>query len=205
MNCSRGAGTAARTLGLAAVALAAAAAPVRAQSAEKVMERMIELGVDFVGVATNIPDRQNLGRREAPSGTVVYAWDVARTPDDQVAREHLLSVDHLRNAGIPAVGGRAPEFEDGMFGPQRFRLGGILTGIDIRGEARYEVRVNLDWQLYDTEVAAVIWEGSSRAMARGAVLGDRGEQPNVLMNAVVDALDSVLDDEVPGAIDEARG
>ena len=199
-RCKRGAvGTV-----IATAALLVTAPGVAGQSADEVMGKMADLGVDFIGVATNIPDRQLIGRRNAPGGAVAYAWDVQRTPDDQVAREHLLSVEHLRQAGIPALRGDAPDFEGGMFGPQRFRMGGILTNIDIRGDARYEVRVNLDWQLYDSESSSIVWEGSSRAMSRGAALGDRGEQPNVLMNAVLEALDAVLDEEIPDAIETAE-
>lgn len=195
---------AARAVSLGLLAMLSTASSLAGQSPEKVMEKMVELDVDFVGVATDIRDRQNLGQRDTPhDGLVVYAWDVERTPDDRVAREHLLTVQHLRAAGIPAVQGSAPEFEGGMFGPQRYRLGGVLQGIDIQGDARYDIRVDLDWQLYDTESSSVIWEGSSAARSRGAALGDRGEADNVLLNGVLKALDSVLDDEVPDAIDEA--
>lgn len=194
---------AARALSLGLVALLSVATSVAGQSAEKVMEKMADLDIDFVGVATDIPDRQNLGWRESPQGgTTVYAWDEKRTPDDRSAREHLLTVEHLQAAGIPAVRGSAPEFEGGMFGPQRYRLGGILKGLDIQGDARYEVRSDLSWQLYDTESSSVIWEGSSAARTRGAVLGDRGEADNVLLNGVLRALDSVLDDEIPAAIED---
>jgi hypothetical protein len=175
--------------------------PAAGQSAEKVMEHMRELDIEFVGIATDIRDRQNLGSRNSPSGPVVYAWDVGRTADDAVAREFLLSVENLQAAGIPAVHGSSLEFERGMFGSSRYRMGGILSAIDIKGDANYEVKCNLDWQLYDTESSSVIWKGSSSSRKRGASLGMRGEPDNVLLKAVLGALDSVLKNQVAGAVE----
>lgn len=192
----------ARPARLGALGLAAAlvtAPPAAGQSAEQVMERMQELDIDFVGIATDIADRQNLGTREAPSGVVVYAWDAERTADDAVAREFLLSVENLQAAGIPAVH-ESLDFEGGMFGSGRYRMGGVLTAIDIRGNVGYEVKVNLDWQLYDTQASSVVWEGSSSSRKRGASLGVRGEPDNVLLNGVLAALDSVLRDDVAEAV-----
>lgn len=194
----------ARPAGLGALALAAAlvtASPAAGQSAEKVMERLQELDIEFVGIATDIPDRQNLGTREAPSGVVVYAWDVERTADDAVAREFLLSVENLQAAGIPALHESSLDFEAGMFGNGRYRMGGILTAIDIRGNVGYEVKVNLDWQLYDTQSSSVVWEGSSSSRNRGVSLGVRGEPDNVLLSGVLRALDSVLKDGVAKAVE----
>jgi hypothetical protein len=177
------------------------APPAAGQSAAQIMERLEELDIGFVGIATTIPDRQNLGSRDAPSGTVAYAWDAERTSDDAVAREFLLSVENLQAAGIPAIHGSSLEFESGMFGDSRYRMGGILTAIDIKGDMRYEVKVNLDWQLYDTESSSVIWEGSSSARNRGPSLGVRGEPDNVLLSGVLGALDSVLDGGVAEAVE----
>lgn len=194
----------ARPARLGALALAAVlvtAPPAVGQSAEQIMERLQELDIDFVGVASDIPDRQNLGTREPPSGVVVYAWDAERTADDAVAREFLLSVENLQAAGIPALHESSLDFESGMFGSGRYRMGGVLTAIDIRGEMGYEVKVNLDWQLYDTESSSVVWEGSSSSRKRGASLGVRGEPDNVLLNGVLAALDSVLQDEVAEAVE----
>lgn len=186
---------------LALVAALVAASPAAGQSAEQVMERLQELDIDFVGIATDIADRQNLGTREAPSGIVVYAWDAERSADDAVAREFLLSVENLQAAGIPAVHGSSLDFTGGMFGTGRYRMGGVLTAIDIRGDVGYEVKVNLDWHLYDTESSSVVWEGSSSSRRRGASLGVRGEPDNVLLNGVLAALDSVLEDEVAEAVE----
>ena len=192
--------TRAAAVGIAALAALSTAPSAAGQSAEQIMETMQELDIEFVGIATDIRDRQNLGARDTPDGVVVYAWDVERTADDRVAREQLLSVEHLQAAGIPAVRGSSPEFERGMFGGSRYRLGGTLTGLEIKGNVRYEVKVNVKWQLFDTESSSVIWEGASSSMKRGAALGSRGESDNVLLNGVLDALDSVLDDEVADAI-----
>lgn len=182
------------------VLIAGSPTGVAGQSPDEVMGAMNELGIEFVGIASTIPDRQNIGRREpSDDQEIVYAWDAESTSDDRVAREHLLSAAHLQMAGIPAVEGESPNFESGMTN-QRYRLGGILTSIDIRGEVRYEVRLAFDWKLYDTRSSSFVWEGSSRSMQRGAVLGDRGEPDNVLLNATLDALDKVLAGEIPGAI-----
>lgn len=198
----------------AGLALALAApAPAAGQSPEEVMKKMADMGVDFMGMAVDIPDRRNLGSRDVPSGsdrnrgadptrggTVVYLWDERPTPDDKSAPEHLLTIQHLQMAGIPAGPGKEVDYQEGMGGANRYRMGGIITNIQIGGSARYEVRVNVDWQLYDTESSSIIWEGSSNAMARGAVLGDRGEQPNVLLDATIEALDKVLEKDVKNEI-----
>lgn len=189
-------------VGFLSLAVTLVAAPSAAgQSAEQVMEQLQELDISFVGIATDIRDRQNLGSRQAPSGTVVYAWDAERTSDDAVAREFLLSVESLQAAGIPAIHGSSLAFDDGMFGDSRYRMGGILTTIDIKGSVGYEVKLNLDWQLYDTESSSVVWEGSSSSRKRGASLGVRGEPDNVLLNGVLGALDSVLDGDVADAVE----
>lgn len=196
----------------AAAMLLATAPSLGAQSPEEVMETMAELDIEFMGIAVDIPDRQNLGRREATrdddergvvtnQGTIVYAWDAEKTPDDATAREYLLSIDHLRVAGIPAVPGTKPDM-DRAYGGQRYRLGGTLTGLEIGGDQRYEVRANLAWQLYDASTSSVVWEGTSSAMARGAALGVRGESDNVLLDAVIKAADSVLEEDIPEAIEE---
>ncbi|MGD8496492.1 MAG: hypothetical protein PVF05_09905 [Gemmatimonadales bacterium] len=196
-----------------AVALAAPAPAAAQGSAEKVMKKLADMNIDFMGMVVDIPDRQNLGVRQVASGadrnrgadptrggTVVYLWDERPTPDDKSAPEHLLTIHHLQAAGIPAGPGREIDFQEGMAGANRYRMGGAITNIDIRGSDRYEVRVTVDWKLYDTKSSKVIWEGSSSDMARGAVLGERGEQPNVLMDATIGALDKVLDKEVKKAL-----
>lgn len=197
---------------VAAAMLLATAPSVGAQSPEEVMETMTELDIEFMGIAVDIPDRQNLGRRAvtgeddgrgvvANQGSVVYAWDAEKTPDDATAREYLLSLEHLRMAGIPAVAGTKPDMNR-AYGGQRYRLGGVITGLEIGGDDRYEVRANVDWQLYDARSSSVIWEGSSKALARGAALGVRGESDNVLLDAVLKAADAVLEEDIPDAIEE---
>lgn len=188
-------------------------APAAGQSPEEVMKKMADMGIDFMGMAVDIPDRRNLGSRDVATGedrsrgadptrggTIVYVWDQEPTPDDKSSPEHLLTIRHLQIAGIPAAPGKEVDFQEGMGGANRYRMGGIITNIQIGGSTRYEVRVNVDWQLFDTESSSIVWEGSSNALARGAVLGDRGEQPNVLLDATIDALDKVLDKEVKDAI-----
>lgn len=194
------------------VALLGSSTPVAAQSPEEVMQTLADLDIEFVGVGSSIPDRQDIGFRELEESAgdgrralederfVAYAWDVQRSPDDRVATEKLLSIEHLQAAGIPAVHGGMPDLTRG-YGNTRYRMGGVITSIEISGESRYEVRMNVDWKVYDAESSSVAWEGSSEYLAKGAALGDRGEPDNVLLDAVLGALDAVLDDDVPDAVD----
>lgn len=205
-----------RAVLLVTAAMALTAAPAAAQ--EKVNELLEKNDIEFVGIWSAIPDRQSLGQREPEaggsagrgrgaretSGIVSYAWDAERTPDDRSAKEQLLSVEHLRLAGIPAMPGEGPDFTSGMHGRERFRMAGVLTSMDIRGTTRYELKSFLDWQVYDTKSESVIWEGKSNKMVHGAVLGDRGEPDNVLLDSVLGALESVLEKEVPDAIKKHR-
>lgn len=186
-----------------------------AQSAEKVMKDLAKLDIDFVGIASGLPDGQYLGERDldersqdqrsagdraSQTGRVVYTWDSHASPADKVSAEHKLAIEHLTRAGIPMVRGGSVELERGMFQNNRYRMGGVLNRIDIRGKSRYEVRVTIDWTLYDGKEQKVLFTGLSTGMSKGAVLGDRGEQPNSLMDSVIDALDNVLDKKVPEAL-----
>lgn len=203
---------AATVAAVAAVALLGMPSPANAQSPEEVMQTLADLDIEFVGIGATIPDRQDIGFREIQESAgdnrralederaIAYAWDVQRSPDDRVATEKLLSIEHLQAAGIPAVHGGMPDLSQG-YGSQRYRMGGAITSIEISGESRYEVRMHIDWKVYDSQSSSVAWEGSSEHLAKGAALGDRGEPDNVLLDAVLGALDSVLNDEVPDAID----
>lgn len=191
-------------LAFSAVSLLALPVPpdAHAQTAEEVMDRLADLGIDFMEVAVSIADRQSLGERAG----VIYLWDRERSPDDATARAHLLGVEHLVNAGIPAVNRMEVDYESGILGPNRFRMGGVLRNLDIRGdEGRYEVRATVDWELFDARAEENVWKGSSRGLARGAVLGENGQQPNALLDAVLKSLDKVLEGDVPDAIDRAEG
>lgn len=196
----------------ATVAMLGVPTPANAQSPEEVMQTLADLDIEFAGIGATIPDRQDIGYREVQESAgdgrraledeqaIAYAWDVQRSPDDRVAVEKLLSIEHLQAAGIPAVHGGMPDLSRG-YGSQRYRMGGAITAIEISGESRYEVRMNVDWKVYDSESSSVVWEGSSEHLAKGASLGDRGEADNVLLDAVLGALNAVLDEDVPDAID----
>jgi hypothetical protein len=185
-----------------------------AQNAEKIMKSLEKLDVDLVGVAAALPDGQYLGERNldergdaretgdraSPTGRVVYVWDAKASAADKVSAERKLAVEDLARAGIPMVRGGSVELEKGMFNANRYRMGGALSRIDIRGKSRYEVRVTVDWTVFDSKSGEVIFSESSTGMAKGAVLGDRGEQPNTLMESVIDALDNVLKKKVPDAM-----
>ncbi|MGI9038797.1 MAG: hypothetical protein ACR2GQ_08040 [Gemmatimonadota bacterium] len=185
-----------------------------AQNAQKIMKNLEKLDIDLVGVAADLPDGQILGERNldergdaresgdraSPSGRVLYAWDAMASAADKVSAEHKIAVEDLARAGIPMVRGKTVELEEGMFNPNRYRMGGVLNRIDIRGKTRYEVRVTVDWTVFDSKSGEVIFAESSTGLAKGAVLGDRGEQPNTLMDSVIDSLDNVLKKKVPDAM-----
>ena len=54
------------------------------------------------------------------------------------------------------------------------------------------------------EAGEVIAEFKSTGLTKGTVLGVRGEQPNALMDSVIDSLEEFLDDEGEDAIKDAR-
>jgi len=68
----------------------------------------------------------------------------------------------------------------------RYRLAGTLTRISI---ARlYDVRLTVDWQLYDTETESMVFTGSPDGFARGQNLGLTGMRPNAMLDSFQNCL-----------------
>jgi len=170
--------------------------------AQDINRKLNDLRLSIIGVTIDMPDGQSLGN--AGNGRQ-YRWDAEVTPGDRVSSDQLLGIEHFEFAGLPVVPGTEVSFTDGIFGPERFRLGGRLTSLSIEGGGRYEIRAHVLWSIYDTESSKVISELETKGLAKGAALGIRGEQPNVLMDSVIESLEIFLDEQGEKAIKAARG
>jgi hypothetical protein len=170
--------------------------------AQDINRTLTKLNVEIVGIAVDMLDGQTLGQSKTGAE---YRWDVELTPGDRVTPDELLAIEHFQWAGLPMVPGTEVSFTDGIFGPARFRLGGQLTSLDIQSRTRYEIRARVHWSIYDTETSQVIVHEETKGLAKGAVLGLRGEQPNALMDSVIDSLEEFLDKDGEKAIKAARG
>lgn len=182
--------------------------------AQDINKKLAKLNVEIIGISVDMPDGQYIGEvdvdteRDVRIATnltrLVYRWDAELTPGDRVTTDRLLAIEHFRFAGLPMVPGTEVSLTEGIFGPQRFRLGGRLTSLNIQGKRRYEIRAHVHWSIYDTETSTVIIDGQTKGLAKGSVLGVRGEQPNVLMDSVIDSLEEFLDEDGGKAIKAAR-
>lgn len=190
--------------------MAAAAAALLlppAAAAQDINDKLADLSLGIVAITVDMPDGQFVGERSVPNqrrGVETYRWDVEVTPDDRVSEDELLGVEHFRFAGLPVERGTEVSFTEGIFGRERFRLAGRLIALDIRGAERIEVRSEVVWSVYDTESEEVIAELKSKGLAKGTVLGIGGEQPNALMDSVIDSLEEFLDEAGEDAIKDAR-
>jgi hypothetical protein len=180
------------TLAVAAAILAAPSATL----AQDINKKLADLDLGIVAITVDMQDGQFVGERSVPNERRVetYRWDVEITP-----------VEHFRFAGLPVDPGKDVSFTEGIFGRERFRLAGRLTALDIRGDDRIEVRTEVVWSVYDSKGGEVIAEMKSKGLAKGAVLGIRGEQPNALMDSVIHSLEEFLDKDGGKAIKAARG
>jgi len=176
-------------------------------SAQDINRKLADLNLGIVAVTIDMPDGQYVGERVLPTANdrvETYRWDVEVSPGDRVSEDELLGVEHFRFAGLPVAAGTTINFTEGIFGPERFRLGGRLTALNIKGSNRIDVRTEVVWSIYDVETGEVIVELKSKGLAKGTVLGVRGEQPNALMDSVIDSLEEFLDEEGEDAIKDAR-
>lgn len=189
--------------------------PTSGDAQQDINRTLSKLNVEIVGIAVDMLDGQYLGEFEqdtdrnvritnTPTRTI-FRWDAELTPGDRVTTDRLLAIEHFQWAGLPMVPGTEVSLTDGMFGPERFRLGGALTSLNIQGKNRYEIRARVHWSIYDTETSKVIVHEETMGLAKGAVLGVRGEQPNALMDSVIDSLEEFLDEDGEKAIKAARG
>jgi hypothetical protein len=191
---------------IAAITAALILAPPTA-GAQDINRRLADLDLGIVAVTIDMADGQFVGERAVPDGRrgiQTFRWDVEVTPDDRVSDDELLGVEHFRFAGLPVEPGTTVSFTEGLFGRERFRLGGRLTSLNIKGADRIEVRTEVVWSIYDTESGEVIAELKSKGLAKGTVLGTRGEQPNALMDSVIHSLEEFLEDEGEDAIKDAQ-
>ena len=69
-------------------------------------------------------------------------------------------------------------------------LAGTLTRISIT--RLYDVRLTVDWQMYDSEAGSMVFTGSSDGFALGQNLGLTGMRPNVMLDSFQDCLARVL-------------
>ncbi len=170
--------------------------------AQNINQKLNELRLSIIGVTIDMRDGQSLGRSRDGA---LFRWDEEISPGDRVSSDKLLGIEHFEFAGLPVVPGTNVSFTAGIFGPERFRLAGRLTSLTIDFRGRYEVRANLNWSIYDTETSDIIVERELKGLANGATIGSRGEQPNALMDSVIDSLEKFLDEAGEKAIKAARG
>lgn len=170
--------------------------------AQNINKKLNRLQLSIIGVTIDMRDGQSLGRSRDGA---VFLWDEEITPGDRVSSDKLLGIEHFEFAGLPVVPGTNVSFTDGIFGPERFRLAGRLTSLSIDFRGQYEVRAHLNWSIYDTETSEIVAEREVKGLAKGATIGSRGEQPNALMDSVIDSLEEFLDEAGEKAIKAARG
>jgi hypothetical protein len=164
---------------------------------------VLDMGVDMFGVVADIPHRQYLGEsggsgvNQAPT---IFRWLAEHTLLDRGSSDVQIAVQDLQAAGLPVMDqGTQLDFVGSMYRDVRYRLAGTLTRISIT--ALYDVRLTVDWQLYDTETSSMVFSGSSNGFARGQNLGLTGMQPNVMLHSFNDCLGDLVDqDEFAAAI-----
>lgn len=155
---------------------------------------MLDKGIDMFGVVAGIPHRQYLGETSAAGDNqfpTVYRWLAELSLIDRGSTDVQLSVQDLQAAGLPMLDQETQlDFVGGMYEPVRYRLAGTLTRISIT--RLYDVRLTVDWQLYDSEAGSMVFTGSSDGFARGQNLGLTGMRPNAMLDSFQDCLAKVL-------------
>jgi len=146
------------------------------------------------GVVADIPHRQYLGETSAAGDNqfpTVYRWLAELSLIDRGSTDVQISVQDLQAAGLPMLDQETRlDFVGGMYEPVRYRLAGTLTRISIT--RLYDVRLTVDWQLYDSEAGSMVFAGSSDGFARGQNLGLTGMRPNAMLDSFQDCLAKVL-------------
>jgi hypothetical protein len=154
---------------------------------------LLDRGVDMFGVVADIPHRQYLGETPGTGGggTTVYRWLGEHTLLDRGSSDVQIAVQDLQHAGLPVLDeGSGLDFVGGMYEDVRYRLAGTLNRISI--SAHYDIRVTVDWQLYDRDAASIVFTGSSDGFARGQNLGLTGMQPNAMLSAFQSRLGNLI-------------
>jgi hypothetical protein len=154
---------------------------------------LVDRGVDMFGVVAEIPHRQYLG--ESPgSGTgrpTVFRWVAEHTLIDRGSGDVLMAVQDLQHAGLPVLDqGSQLDFVGGLYEDVRYRLAGTLNRISI--SQHYDVRLTVEWQLYDRDAGSIVFTGSSDGFARGQSLGRTGIQPNALLDSFQNCLRNLV-------------
>ena len=158
------------------------------------LANLLDMGIDMFGVVADIPHRQYLGEKSAAGGyqfPTVYRWLAELTLLDRGSTDVQVAVQDLQAAGLPLLDqGTQLDFVGGMYEPVRYRLAGTLTRISITG--LYDVRLTVEWQLYDTETGSTVFTGSSDGFSRGTNLGLTGMRPNAMLDSFQDCLGKLL-------------
>ena len=177
-----------------AIALGACSSTTSQPVADFTPADMLDMGIDMFGVVADIPHRQYLGETSAAGGNqfpTVYRWLAELTLLDRGSTDVQVAVQDLQAAGLPLLDqGTQLDFVGGMYEPVRYRLAGSLTRISIT--RLYDVRLTVDWQLYDTETESMVFTGSSDGFARGTNLGLTGKRPNAMLDSFQDCLGKLL-------------
>ncbi|MBT8461817.1 MAG: hypothetical protein KJO44_04770 [Gemmatimonadetes bacterium] len=181
-------------LAIGAIALGACSSATSQSSASLTPADVLDMGIDMFGVVPDIPHRQYLGESGAlgvNQTPTVYRWLSELTLLDRGSTDTQIAVQDLQRAGLPMLEeGTRLDFVGGMYEDVRYRLAGALTRISISGH--YDIRLTIDWQLYDTDTESMVFAGSSNGFARGQNLGLTGMQPNAMLDSFQDCLGNLL-------------
>ena len=158
---------------------------------------LLDIDIDLIGVTAGIPHRQYLGETSTQGATrapIVYRWLTEHTLLERGSTDTQISVPDLQRAGLPMLDeGTELDFVGGMYRDVRYRLGGTLMGITI--SRQYDVRLTVEWQLYDAESESMVFTGSTSGFARGSNLGLTGIQPNAMLDSFEDCLGNLIQHE----------
>ena len=185
-----------------ALALGACSSAASRPSVSMTPADALDLGVDMFGVVPDIPHRQYLGESSVPGGNqppAVFRWLAEMSLLDRGSTDRQIAVQDLQHAGLPVLEeGTQLDFVGGMYEDVRYRLAGTLTRISISG--RYDIRLTVDWQLYDRESDSMVFTGSSSGFARGQNLGLTGTQPNAMLDSFRDCLGNLFAQDAFAAV-----
>jgi len=178
----------------AVVVLAACSSATSQPNVEVTPETFLDMDVDMFGIVADIPHRQYLGE-STPTGagqaTTVFRWQAQHTLLERGSTDVLISAERLQVAGLPVLEqGAELDFVGGLYEDVRYRLGGTLNRITV--SAHYDVRVTVDWQLYDSDSGAMVYSGSSSGFGKGQSMGLTGIQPNAILEAYQDCVGNLV-------------
>ena len=177
-----------------AVIMAACSSATSQPNVEVTPETFLDMDVDMFGIVADIPHRQYLGESSstgANQATTVFRWQAQHTLLERGSTDVLISAERLQVAGLPVMEqGAELDFVGGLDEDVRYRLGGTLNRITV--SAHYDVRVTVEWQLYDTDSGVMAYSGSSSGFGRGQSMGLTGIQPNAILGAYQDCVRNLI-------------